>query len=121
MSELSPEARSLLDATRHADNPAASDRERMRRRLAAQLGGLVVARQVTGRACPTLRGRDRLRGSSRGRGAPWRPTRCSRTLVGLGDGLIPDGTASYHRHRARGGRGQGVWIKGGVAPRELRR
>ncbi len=43
MSELSQEARDLIESTIHADDPADADRARLRARLAAQLGAAAVA------------------------------------------------------------------------------
>ncbi len=43
MSELSREARDLIESTLHADNPSEEDRARVRARLAAQLGAVAVS------------------------------------------------------------------------------
>lgn len=42
MNELSPEARSLIERTRDADNPDDADRERLRARLVRELGPLAL-------------------------------------------------------------------------------
>ena len=46
MSELSREARDLIESTLHADDPSDGDRARVRARLAAQLGAVAVAATV---------------------------------------------------------------------------
>ena len=47
MSELDPQARRILLAARAARSPEATDKARVRRRLAAALGGAAVAAQAT--------------------------------------------------------------------------
>jgi len=52
MRDLNPDLQSLVDATRDADGPLPDDRERVRRALAAQLGGaaLLASTAATGSA-----------------------------------------------------------------------
>ncbi|MFT3927345.1 MAG: hypothetical protein QM778_32725 [Myxococcales bacterium] len=58
MSDLSQEARDLIDSTLHADDPSAADRVRMRSRLAAQLGAAALASTVSASTLGTASGVD---------------------------------------------------------------
>jgi hypothetical protein len=53
MSELSREARDLIESAAHADDPSEADRKRLRARLAAQLGAVAVA-STMGAASSTM-------------------------------------------------------------------